>query len=68
MCDIYQDKYVGSRFKKMLSMGDSKHWSEILFTLTGERTHDSTAITDYFAPLYEWLKTENKKRGYEVGW
>ncbi|CAF4210380.1 unnamed protein product [Rotaria sp. Silwood2] len=68
MCDIYENKHVGEKFKEMLSMGDSKPWSEILESLTGENKLEPKAMLDYFQPLYDWLKMENLARGYPVGW
>ncbi|CAF0962495.1 unnamed protein product [Didymodactylos carnosus] len=68
LCDIYQQKHVGARFRQMLDMGNSRHWSYILETLTGESTFTSEAILDYFQPLYKWIKQENIRQGYPVGW
>jgi peptidyl-dipeptidase A len=68
MCDIYGNKNVGERFKQMLAMGNSKPWSEILQSLTGENKLESGAILNFFEPLYKWLKKENLARGYPVGW
>lgn len=68
LCDIYGNKYVGERFKRMLAKGNSKPWSEILEEFTGENQLDSSAMLDYFQPLYQWLKMENLARGYPIGW
>ena len=68
MCDIYGNKYVGKRFKQMLAMGNSKSWQDILERLTGENYLDPQAMLDYFQPLYKWLKKENKRRNYPIGW
>ena len=68
MCDIYGRKDVGEKFREMLSMGNSKSWSEILESLTGETKLEPQALLDFFQPLYKWLKTENLARGYPVGW
>jgi peptidyl-dipeptidase A len=68
MCDIYGNKHVGRRFKRMLSMGSSKPWPVILNDLTGENKLESQAILDFFQPLFEWLKKENQAQGYPVGW
>ncbi|CAF1022627.1 unnamed protein product [Didymodactylos carnosus] len=68
LCDIYKQKSVGNRFYQMLAAGNSRHWSEILETLTGENTFQSQAILDYFQPLYKWIKQENIRLGYPVGW
>ena len=68
MCDIYGNKRVGERFKQMLAMGNSKPWSEILKSLTGEDKLEPSAMLDYFEPLHKWLKMENAAQGYPVGW
>lgn len=65
-CSIYGSKAAGSRLKAMLEMGASKPWQEALYTLTGQRTMDATAIRDYFAPLEAWLNEQN--RGKPTGW
>ena len=68
MCDIYGNKHVGGRFKEMLAMGNSKPWSEVLKSLTGEDKLEPQAMLDFFEPLHKWLKMENLARGYPVGW
>ena len=51
----------------MLSLGRSKPWQEALSVGTdGETTADATAILEYFAPLLEWLKEQNKNA--TCGW
>lgn len=52
----------------MLRMGSSKSWPDAMEALTGQRKMDASAILQYYAPLYEWLKEENKRNGEEVGW
>jgi peptidyl-dipeptidase A len=68
MCDIYGNKEVGARFKQMLALGNSKPWEEVLYSLTGETKLESQAVLDFFKPLHVWLKKENAKQGYPVGW
>jgi peptidyl-dipeptidase A len=68
MCDIYGNKKVGRKFKEMLAMGNSKPWQEVLESLTGENQLEPQAMLDYFQPLYNWLKKENSRKGYPVGW
>jgi len=68
MCDIYGNKYVGERFRRMLALGCTKLWPEVLKTLTGESRLDPQAMLDYFEPLHKWLKMENLARGYPVDW
>ena len=65
-CSIYGSEPAGNRLRAMLAMGISRPWPEALEVLTGEREMDATAILDYFAPLREWLKEQN--RGQPVGW
>lgn len=52
----------------MLRMGASKPWPDAMEALTGQRKMDASAIMQYFEPLYNWLKEENKRNGEEVGW
>lgn len=42
-----------------LSLGSSKHWSEALEAITGERVLNASAILEYFDPLYKYLKKAN---------
>jgi peptidyl-dipeptidase A len=65
-CSIYQSKAAGAKLNAMLEMGLSKPWQDALYTLTGQREMDATAIRDYFAPLQKWLDEQNK--GKPVGW
>lgn len=65
-CSIYGNKEAGAKLAKMLEMGQSRTWQEALFTLTGSRQLDATAMMDYFAPLKKWLDEQN--RGKPTGW
>ncbi len=65
-CSIYGNREAGRRLNEMLEMGLSKPWQDALFTLTGQREMDATAIRDYFAPLQKWLDVQN--RGKPAGW
>jgi len=65
-CSIYGNEEAGGKLAAMLEMGQSRPWPEALETLTGSREMDATAIRDYFAPLQEWLDTQNA--GQPVGW
>jgi peptidyl-dipeptidase A len=62
-CSIYGNKKAGDKLKQMLAMGVSKPWPEALKAMTGEDKMDATAIIDYFAPLKQWLDSENQKAG-----
>jgi peptidyl-dipeptidase A len=65
-CSIYGNKVAGERLRKMMEMGLSRPWPDALEALTGERALDATAILDYFKPVHDWLKEENK--GRKCGW
>ena len=59
-------KTTRQRLNAMLELGQSQPWQEALFTLTGSRKMDATAMLEYFAPLKAWLDEQNK--GKPVGW
>lgn len=42
-----------------LSLGSSKHWSEVLEIMTGEKELSAEPILEYFQPLYNFLKEYN---------
>ncbi len=65
-CSIFGSKEAGEKFAAMLSKGASQPWQDTLYELTGTRQMDASAILDYFAPLREWLKQQNK--GQKCGW
>jgi peptidyl-dipeptidase A len=65
-CTFFDSKEAGTKFNKMLEMGQSKPWPDAMEALTGERQADASAILDYFAPLKKWLDEQNK--GMKVGW
>ncbi|KAJ6635505.1 Angiotensin-converting enzyme, partial [Pseudolycoriella hygida] len=61
-CDYYNSEAAGNKLRAGLSLGYSKHWSEALQELTGSPEISSSALMEYFAPLYDFLKAENDKR------
>jgi peptidyl-dipeptidase A len=61
-CSIFNNKTVGAKFQEMLRMGQSKPWPEALAAFSGEHDIDASAITDYFAPLSDWLDKQNQGR------
>ena len=50
----------------MLALGSSKKWPDALEQVTGGRTMDAQPLLDYFKPLVDWLKEQNKD--YDVTW
>lgn len=65
-CSIYGNAEAGKRFEAMLAHGQSQPWQQTLKELTGGEQMDGSAILDYFAPLHEWLKEQNKDQ--TCGW
>ena len=50
----------------MLELGSSKPWQEAMFVMTGTRNMSALPLVEYFTPLVEWLKEQNK--GENIGW
>jgi peptidyl-dipeptidase A len=65
-CDIYGNKDAGKKYMEMLSAGASKPWQDTFEKLTGSRQMNASAIIEYFAPLMEYLKQQNKNQS--CGW
>ncbi|GAC32035.1 M2 family metallopeptidase [Paraglaciecola polaris] len=65
-CSIYGSEKAGKALNEMLEMGKSQPWQKALASLTGSEKMDATAVLDYFAPLKDWLDTQNK--GRQCGW
>lgn len=67
-CSIYNSKAAGAKLARMLVLGRSKPWQGALYTMTGEKQMDASAILDYFAPLKKRLDEENRKLDAISGW
>ncbi|XP_052094708.1 uncharacterized protein LOC127730371 [Mytilus californianus] len=65
-CDIYRSKEAGDKLGAMLRLGSSKPWPEAMMAITGQPNMDAKPIIDYFIPLIDWLKEQNK--GDNPGW
>jgi peptidyl-dipeptidase A len=65
-CSIYGNKDAGAKLRDMLKLGQSKPWPEALAVLSGESKADASAMVEYFGPLRQWLKDQNK--GEQCGW
>lgn len=61
-CSTYGSKAVGSKLNEMLASGRSRPTSQTLAMFTGEERADASAMLDYYAPLYRWLKRQNAGR------
>ncbi len=67
-CNFYGSKEAGEKLVSMLKLGASKPWKEVIEVMTGKPSMDTAPIREYFQPLEDWLKEENKKNGVKVGW
>jgi peptidyl-dipeptidase A len=59
-CSFYGSKAAGDKLNRMLEAGQSKPWQETLKQMTGTDHLDAQPMLDYFAPLYAWLKEQNR--------
>lgn len=67
-CSIYNSKVAGREFKKMLELGCSKPWPEVVKQFTGSNKLSGEPIREYFNPLADWLKEYRLKNNYTLGW
>ncbi|KAA8595870.1 hypothetical protein FQN60_011161 [Etheostoma spectabile] len=67
-CDITNSTVAGTKLRNMLELGRSKSWTRALHTISGDFKMDARPLLDYFQPLHDWLKAENKKNNRTVGW
>ncbi|XP_034732342.1 angiotensin-converting enzyme 2 [Etheostoma cragini] len=67
-CDITNSTVAGTKLRNMLELGRSKSWTRALYTISGDFKMNARPLLDYFQPLHDWLKAENKKNNRTVGW
>jgi peptidyl-dipeptidase A len=60
-CSFYGSKAAGDRLNRMLQAGQSQPWQKTLKEMTGVDHLDAQPMFEYFAPLYAWLKEQNKQ-------
>lgn len=65
-CDISNSTEAGQKLLKMLSLGNSEPWTKALENVVGARNMDVKPLLNYFQPLFDWLKEQN--RNSFVGW
>jgi peptidyl-dipeptidase A len=64
-CNYAGNKEVGNFLRKILEKGGTEDWRKVLKDATGEDL-STRAMVDYFEPLMDWLKEQNK--GRKIGW
>ncbi len=65
-CSIHDNKAAGAKLMAMLSLGASKPWPDAMEAVGAGRKADAGPMLEYFQPLRDWLKEENK--GQSCGW
>jgi len=63
--NYYGQKGVGDFLKKIMYPGASKDWRVVLKESTGDELN-ANAMLEYFQPLMNWLKEQNKGRKYTL--
>lgn len=63
--NYYGRKEIGDFLKPILAPGASKDWRTVLRESTGDDLN-AKAMLDYFNPLVEWLRTQNKGRKHTI--
>lgn len=63
--NYYGQKGIGDFLKKIMYPGASKDWRAVLKESTGAELN-AQAMLDYFQPLQQWLKEQNKGRKYSL--
>jgi len=59
-CSIYGSKVAGEKLKSMMAMGCSEPWQHTLRKLAEEPALDASALLEYFQPLREWLREQDR--------
>ncbi|XP_033730620.1 angiotensin-converting enzyme-like isoform X2 [Pecten maximus] len=65
-CDVYRDSAAGDLLRNMLMLGSSKPWQEAMEVITGSPEMSVLPMVEYFDPLLQWLKEQNKEEN--IGW
>ncbi|UWZ85378.1 M2 family metallopeptidase [Occallatibacter riparius] len=63
-CSFYGSKAAGEKLAHMLEAGQSQPWQQTLKEMTGTDHLDAQPMLDYFAPLYAWLKDQNRNASH----
>ncbi len=63
--NYYGNKDIGNFLKSIMYYGASKDWRTVLKESTGTDLN-AKAMLNYFEPLIEWLKNENKNRKHSL--
>ncbi|XP_060075095.1 angiotensin-converting enzyme-like [Ylistrum balloti] len=65
-CDVYRNVSAGNLLREMLKLGSSRPWQDAMQVITGSREMTVLPLVQYFDPLLQWLKEQNKEEN--IGW
>ena len=63
--DYFGNRNVGQFLNSLMAPGASRPWREVLRETTGQEL-DAQAMMEYFAPLYDWLREQNRGRTHTL--
>ncbi|HEX8276586.1 MAG TPA: M2 family metallopeptidase [Longimicrobiaceae bacterium] len=63
--DYHGNAQVGEFLRNLMAPGASRDWREVLKETTGQEL-DAQAMVEYFAPLQQWLREQNRGRRYTL--
>ena len=64
-CNYANNREVGKFLRGIMEKGGTEDWRKVLREATGEDL-STRAMVEYFKPLLDWLKEQNKGRA--IGW
>jgi peptidyl-dipeptidase A len=63
--DYWGNRQVGQFLQTLMAPGASRPWRDVLRETTGQELN-AQAMLDYFAPLYDWLREQNRGRAHTL--
>ena len=63
--DYFGNRNVGQFLNTLMAPGSSRPWRDVLRETTGQEL-DAQAMMEYFEPLYEWLREQNRGRTHTL--
>jgi len=74
-CDFFESKAAGEKLMSLLQKGQSQPWQDTLQEFLCKENDqnckgemDPTALLNYFDPIINWLKEDQKNNKWEIGW
>ncbi|XP_001988363.2 angiotensin-converting enzyme [Drosophila grimshawi] len=68
LCDLSDQPQIGDSLRRIMALGSSVHYKELLRQLLGREELSLDGLLIYFKPLQDWLTLQNRVNGLEVGW